>query len=291
VANGELGSRLTVAIVGIPVAIAVLYIGGWPLGLAMAAVGALGAGEYFALARERGVRALSWIGIPAAALFPILATVNPSYRDFSEPAFTLVVAIVLLSVAAVLWLRWPEGSPMGAAAATVTGALYGGGMVAFWILLRHLPETAIEPAEPMDGVALVVFPLAVTWMGDTFAYFFGTRFGKKKLIEKVSPKKTLLGGTAGLLGSMLTAGVLGYILLGDIPGYGISWPVAVVFGAVISVLGQVGDLTESVMKRESGVKDSGTILPGHGGVLDRLDAIYFTVPAAFIMFLWVARLG
>jgi phosphatidate cytidylyltransferase len=290
-AKGELGSRLTVAVVGIPVAIAVIYMGGWVLGVSMAATAALGAGEYFNLAQARGVPALSWVGIPAAALFPILATVNPSYRDFSEPAFTLIVAIVLLSVASVLWLRWPEGSPMGAAAATVTGALYAGGMVAFWVLLRHLPETASELAKPMDGVALVVFPLTVTWMGDTFAYFFGTRFGKRKLIEKVSPKKTVLGGMAGLVGSMLTAGVMGYLLLGDIPGYGISWPVAVAFGAVISVVGQIGDLTESVMKRESGVKDSGTILPGHGGVLDRLDAIYFTVPVAFLMFLWVARLG
>lgn len=290
-AKGELGSRLMVAVIGIPVAVFLIYLGGWALGLMMALTAAVGAREYFSLARARGVRALSWIGIPAAALFPILATINPSYRDFSEPAFTLVVAVVLVSVAAVLWLRWPEGSPMGAAAATVTGALYGGGTLAFWVLLRHLPETAPEPAQPMDGVALVVFPIAVTWMGDTFAYFFGVRFGKKKLIEKVSPKKTVLGGAAGLVGSMLTAGGLGYLLLGDIPGYGISWPVAMLFGAVISVLGQIGDLTESVMKRDAGVKDSGAILPGHGGVLDRLDAIYFTVPAAFLMFLWVARLG
>lgn len=290
-AKGELGRRLVVAVIGIPIAVIVIYRGGWALGLLLAVAGAVSAGEYYSLTREQGVRALSWIGVPAAALFPILATVNPSYRDFSEPAFTLVVAIVLLSMAAVLWLRWPDGSPMGAAASTVTGALYGGGMLAFWVLLRNLPDTATDPAEPMDGVALVVFPIAVTWMGDTCAYFFGSRFGTKKLIEKVSPKKTMLGCLAGLVGSMLTAGGLGYYFLGDIPGYGISWPVAVLFGVIISVLGQIGDLTESVMKRESGVKDSGRLLPGHGGALDRLDAIYFTVPAAFLMFLWVARLG
>ena len=107
----------------------------------------------------------------------------------------------------------------------------------------------------------------------------------------MSPKKTMLGGAAGLIGSMLTAAIMGYLLLGDIPGYAISWPTAMGFGAVISLVGQVGDLTESVMKRESGVKDSGSILPGHGGLMDRFDAIYFTVPVAFLMFLWVARLS
>ena len=143
----------------------------------------------------------------------------------------------------------------------------------------------------MPGMALVLFAVSVTWMGDTFAYFFGTRFGTTKLLESVSPKKTRLGGVAGLVGSMLTAGGLGYFLLGDIPGYGISWPLAMLFGIVIGVMGQIGDLAESVMKRDSGLKDSGAILPGHGGVLDRLDALYFTVPVAFLMFLWVARLS
>jgi len=180
---------------------------------------------------------------------------------------------------------------MASAAGTVVGALYGGATLAFWVLLRHLPETASAEAEPTAGLALVLFPITVTWMGDTFAYFFGTRFGKAKLIERVSPKKTRLGGVAGLLGSMLTAAVFGWFLLADIPGYAIDWWMAAIFGGIIGALGQVGDLTESVIKRESGVKDSGTILPGHGGVLDRLDALYFTVPVAFLLFLWVARLG
>ena len=138
---------------------------------------------------------------------------------------------------------------MAVAATTVMGALYGGATLAFWVLLRHLPDSVSEADDPMPGVALVLFAVSVTWMGDTFAYFFGTRFGTTKLLESVSPKKTRLGGAAGLFGSMLTAGALGYFLLGDIPGHGISWPLAMLFGIVIGVTGQIGDLAESVMKR------------------------------------------
>jgi len=290
-ARGELGKRVTVAAIGIPIVLAIMYMGGWWLGALMAAAGAVGAGEYYSLAQERGVRPIRWIGMPAAAAFPLLAVYNPSYSNFSEPALNLVLFVLLFCMAAVLWLRWPEGSPMASAASTVTGALYGGATLAFWVLLRHLPETASPDAAATAGLALVLFPITVTWMGDTFAFFFGTRFGKARLIEKVSPKKTQLGGVAGLLGSMLTAAVFGWFLLADIPGYAIDWWMAALFGGVIGALGQVGDLTESVIKRESGVKDSGTILPGHGGILDRLDALYFTVPVAFLLFLWVARLG
>jgi phosphatidate cytidylyltransferase len=289
--KGELGRRIAVAIVGIPIALTLIYLGGWALGLLMAAAAGVGAAEYYSFARARGVEPLVWIGVPAAAAFPILATTHPSYSDFSEPAMTLVLTLVLFSMAAVLWIRWPGGNPMAVAASTVTGALYAGGTLAFWVLLRHLPETASETATAAHGTALVVFPIAVTWVGDTFAYFFGTRFGKSKLLEAVSPKKTLLGGLSGLAGSMLTAGFLGYVWLESVPGYGVSWIWAVGLGLVLGALGQVGDLAESVLKRESGVKDSGTILPGHGGVLDRLDALYFTVPVGFLMFLWIARLG
>jgi phosphatidate cytidylyltransferase len=289
--KGELGRRLAVAAVGIPIALTLIYLGGWALGVLMSVAAAVGAAEYYSLARAGGVRPLGWIGIPAAAAFPILATLYPSYRDFSEPAMTLVLVLLLLSMAAVLWMRWPDGTPMAAAASTVTGALYTGGMLAFWVLLRHLPETASDTATAANGTALVLFPITITWVGDTFAYFFGTRFGKTKLLEAVSPKKTVLGGHAGLVGAMLTAGIFGFFWLQDVPGYEVSWIWAVGLGLVLGALGQVGDLTESVLKRESGVKDSGAILPGHGGVLDRLDALYFTVPVAFLIFLWIARIG
>lgn len=282
---------MTVAAIGIPIALTLIYLGGWALGILMAAAAAVGATEYYSMAGEGGVRPLRWIGVPAAAAFPVLATLNPSYRDFSEPAMTLVLALLLLSMAAALWIRWPDGTPMAAAASTVTGALYAGGMLAFWVLLRHLPDTASDTATAANGIVLVLFPITTTWVGDTFAYFFGTHFGKAKLLEAVSPKKTVLGGVAGLVGSMLTAGVFGFLWLQDVPGYEVSWIWAVGLGLVLGAVGQVGDLAESVLKRESGVKDSGAILPGHGGVLDRLDGLYFTVPVAFLMFLWIARIG
>ena len=128
------------------------------------------------------------------------------------------------------------------------------------------------------GMIWIYFILAVVFAGDTGAYYAGTYWGEKKLCPRVSPGKTVAGALGGL-GANLVVGLIGwYFWLKQVP-----WTVVVFFAVAVGVAGQVGDLFESMLKRSAGVKDSGNLLPGHGGVLDRIDALLFAMPVAYVM--------
>ena len=275
-----------VAVVGIPVAAFIIYQGVWPLGVLMAVAGVLGAREFYSLSPDQTV-AFGWLGASLAGALPLIAVIQPDYRAFAPWAFSLVLGTALLALALSLWLRWPAGRPLDAAARTIMGALYTGGALSFWVLLRALPEQVSSEATAFHGTALLIFPIWVTWLGDTFAYGFGSRWGKARLIEAVSPNKTMVGATAGLVGSVLAGGLFARLWLAGVPEFALSWPVAAGLSGPIAMVGQVGDLAESVIKREAGVKDSSHLLPGHGGVLDRLDALFFTVPFTYAVLLLI----
>ena len=140
------------------------------------------------------------------------------------------------------------------------------------------PATAVRTLA-LEGGAVWLFGLmAIVFAGDTFAYLTGVRFGKHKLLEPVSPKKTIEGSIGGLAGSALTGAVLGHFFL---PEYQL---VSVVFLALVTgAFAQVGDLFESLLKRLAEVKDSGSIMPGHGGLLDRIDGILFAAPVYYVL--------
>ncbi len=286
-ARGELASRLMVAAVGIPLAVLIIYMGGWLLGVLLAVVAALGAREFYSLAPDETV-AFGWLGAALAAALPLIATFHLDYRLFASWAFTLVLGIALLASALSLWLRWPDGRPMDAASRTIMGALYTGGALSFWVFQRALPDEA-SGATASHGAALLIFPIWVTWLGDTFAYGLGSRWGRAKLIETVSPNKTVVGAVAGLLGSVLAGGIYARLWLSDVPEFALTWPVGAALSVPIAMAGQVGDLAESVIKRDAGVKDSSRLIPGHGGVLDRLDAIFFTVPLTYVLVLMLRQ--
>jgi phosphatidate cytidylyltransferase len=127
-----------------------------------------------------------------------------------------------------------------------------------------------------------VLAFVVTWANDTFAYFAGMLFGRHKLYEKVSPKKTWEGFAGGALGSVAGALVVRSTLLPELPV-----PMAVLLGAGAALLGPMGDFTESLLKRAAGVKDSGRLIPGHGGLLDRIDALLFVVPWVYLFVRWL----
>ena len=287
-ARGELASRLMVAAVGIPLAVLIIYMGGWLLGVLLAVVAALGAREFYSLAPDETV-AFGWLGAALAAALPLIATFHLDYRLFASWAFTLVLGTALLASALSLWLRWPDGRPMDAVSRTIMGALYTGGALSFWVLLRALPEQDASGATAFHGAALLIFPIWVTWLGDTFAYGFGSRWGRAKLIATVSPNKTIVGAVAGLAGSVLAGGIYTRLWLSEVPEFALSWPVGAALSVPIAIAGQVGDLAESVIKRDAGVKDSSHLIPGHGGVLDRLDAIFFSVPLAYVLLLMVRQ--
>jgi phosphatidate cytidylyltransferase len=145
------------------------------------------------------------------------------------------------------------------------------------LTLFKLAELKIEGAPPAIAA---YFSLAVVFMGDTGAYFVGKMFGKTKLIPKVSPKKTVEGALAGLVFSALTGVFVDHFF--HLPFH---WSLAALGGVLAGLAGQIGDLAESALKRASNCKDSGNLLPGHGGMLDRIDAVLFGVPFCYILFL------
>jgi phosphatidate cytidylyltransferase len=181
----------------------------------------------------------------------------------------------------VLARRSPSEKPLSAAAVTLLAVAYTSALPAFLVAIRHnrFPERS------WAGAWLVFFPLVVTWVCDTAAMFGGRTFGGPKLAPSVSPGKTWSGSTAGLVGGTLMAPLFGGFVL---PRVGLEVPVwqLVIIAALLSVIGQIGDLAESLFKREAGVKDSSTLIPGHGGMLDRLDSLYFVVPTAAVLYRW-----
>ncbi|MGD8362843.1 MAG: phosphatidate cytidylyltransferase [Gemmatimonadota bacterium] len=281
----ELVKRLAVAALGIPLAVGIVYLGGWPLALPAALFSGLGARELCRLGKAQGVEAFPWLCIPGAVGLVLLAGLTRSYGAFAPPALALVLIVFVLSAVGAIWRRWPGDRPLPAVSLTTAGVLYLGGGLSFAVLLRHLPETPDWTGwnGPLQGPLLLLFPLAVTWTGDTAAYFFGHLFGIRRLIPHVSPGKTVTGAVAGLITSAITGAAMGWLALGLHPEPLASALEGGGLGFLLGLVSQVGDLVESVFKREAGVKDSGVIFPGHGGILDRFDALLISLPAAYVL--------
>jgi phosphatidate cytidylyltransferase len=282
-ARSELAARVAVAVVGIPFALLVIYLGGWLLGVVLAVFAGIAAYEYQELSAATGGRPFSFLGVAASVLLVLAATQAPSFPGLAARGFALLLVLTLTCLALAVWRRWPDGQPITAVSATVVAAIYTGGSLAFALLLRHLPPATGGEALPLAGAALLFFPILVTWVGDSAAYFAGRAWGKRKLIPRVSPGKTVVGGVAGLVGSVVVAALYAGLVLQVSPRPGLNPATAALMGLVLGAAAQVGDLAASVMKREAGVKDSGRLLPGHGGALDRFDALFFNIPLAYAL--------
>lgn len=280
---GELPRRVGVAVVGIPAVFGALYYGGWVFGALISLAAGVGAMEFYRLVRARGGRPFASIGVASAAGLVLLATAWPTPAAFAPFALSLLVGLALLALGAGVWRRWPEGSPLDDAASTVLGVIYTGGALSFVPLLRALPETMGVSADGLRSATFVLLPLLVVWASDSAAYFVGRAIGKTKLAPHASPGKTVEGSLAGVVGAMIAAWLVARWGMSAESGIVLDMPVVVVLGLAIAAVGQVGDLAESVLKRQAGVKDSGRILPGHGGALDRLDALLFAFPAAWFL--------
>jgi phosphatidate cytidylyltransferase len=276
----ELTQRVAVAAVGVPVAVVLIYLGGWVLGLALALLAALGTRELYRLAATQGIRAFARFGALLAIVIVLLAAAFRA-QDVAAPFIWngLLAATLILGGAAV-WLRRTGERPLEAVAVTITGALLLGGSFACAMFLRHLgqPQPQIEP---WRGAALVAFPIALAWVGDSTAYFAGHAWGRHKLIPHVSPGKTVEGAVANLIGTVLIGAVYASLVFQWWQGLPIGPLEGAAAGLILSPAAQIGDLAESLFKREAGVKDSGRLFPGHGGVLDRFDSVLFAVPAAY----------
>jgi phosphatidate cytidylyltransferase len=270
----NLAQRIAVSAVAIPAAVGLIWLGGWPLAAALAALGVLGAREIYDLARRQGLDALDRTGGIAAAAIPLLAYWAKAPAVYFG-ALWLMAALVVAMVR-----RGPAGRPLGAVSVTLFGCLYASALLAFLIPIRHGSNAAHQP---FAYLCLTLFPLVITWIGDTAAMAVGIKVGGPKLVPLLSPNKTQSGAVGGLVGATVTALALGLLVLNRVGWSFAVWQLVTV-GVVVGVVAQVGDIAESLLKREAGVKDSSTLIPGHGGVLDRLDSLYFVVPVAAGLF-------
>jgi phosphatidate cytidylyltransferase len=252
--------RLLVAVIGIPIGLAAVILSGYYLlGLALLLT-VLGLHEYYTLLRPYRPNLL--VGFVAG-----VATIVGAF--YWGPTGLLVGLAALM----VLTFFWSLGGELGA---HLVGrmALTGFGIVwvamgfAYVLLLRELKH----------GMALTILLLGCTIVNDTFAYFVGRAVGSHKMAPRISPSKSVEGAVGGIIGSVLAA------VLVKIYSPWLDWGPALLFGLVLGFVGQWGDLFESAVKRDFRVKDSGKILPGHGGILDRFDAVLF---AGFFMY-WMA---
>lgn len=277
----NLAQRIAVSAIAIPLAVGVAWLGGWPLAGALAALGVLGTREIYDLARRQGIDPLERTGWLAAAAIPLLAYwAKGSEAHWAEPALYGGALWVMATLVVAMVRRGPTGRPLAVVSVTLFGSLYASALLAFLIPIRHGTNAANQP---FAYLCLTLFPLVITWIGDTAAMAVGIKMGGAKLAPVLSPNKTRSGAVGGFVGSVVTALVLGLLVLNRVGWNFAVWQLVTV-GGVVGVVAQVGDVAESLFKREAGVKDSSALIPGHGGVLDRLDSLYFVVPAAAGLF-------
>jgi len=280
-----LKKRVITALWGIPLLVAVVWFGEpWnpTLFTVFVAVWALlAAFEFYRLVATSKVSPLTYFGLVCVLLF--IVGRNPDVLSALEPHFDIdLITPLLLTATAVLsfvWLlarRQKEGAFAGWAW-TMAGILYIGWLLSYLVSLRGLE----------DGRNWIFLALFTTFASDTTAFFVGRALGRHPLAPNISPGKTWEGAVGGVLGAVLVS--LFFVLPTPLSlNPYINWGQAILLGLLVSVFGQIGDLTESLLKRNMGVKDSGTLIPGHGGVLDRVDSIVFAGVVVYYFALFVA---
>jgi len=267
----NLAFRLATAVVALPLLAAAFFLGPPWLGVAIVALALLaGLFEFFGLLRARGVRPMRRTGLLlAAAMFVDVAA--PGWHGI--PVWPLA-GLMLLTVTLKPGRALEESVP--AAALTLLGAVYLGALGGTVAALQLLPPAG-------SGAWRILLLLGIIMAADTCAFFVGHALGRHRLAPALSPGKTVEGALAGIVGGVLGALAVRHFGLPAVPLLD-----ALLLGGVVAGLGIVGDLDESLLKRWAGVKDSGSLFPGHGGALDRLDSLLFGAPILYYYFL-VAR--
>lgn len=276
--TSELTKRVLVALVAAPVALYTIWLGDAALATLLGVCSAISAWELYRIAREGNATPLTGVGVVLAAAIPL--AVHAQYLRIVQIPHVAVALVMLVVVALTIWMRGVDGKPLGAAAITLFGAAYTGGTLSFLYSLRYFGYSVGDAA----GFTTALVPVMLTWASDTGAYFAGRTFKGPKLIPSVSPGKTISGAIGGVVLTIIVCYALVRFALKPYAHLALSPVNVVVFAVCISVAAQLGDLAESLLKREAGVKDSGTLLPGHGGALDRFDSLFFVLPVAYVLY-------
>ncbi|MGQ9546457.1 MAG: phosphatidate cytidylyltransferase [Dehalococcoidia bacterium] len=265
-----LKQRVITGAIGVPVVILAVWLGYPWFTFLVAAAALAGAYEFYRMARFDFRRPLLYVGL----LFTLALMLSPCHRS-SDRLPIVVTATMLLSLISLLCR--PSGeTAFRNWAWTIAGALYVGWMLSYWLSLRGLE----------NGRNWVYLAMLSTFANDTGAFFTGRAWGKRKLAPAISGGKTQEGAAGGLASAVLAAVVIATVLNLISPFDFRYWQI-ILLGILISVFAQLGDLVESLLKRNMGVKESGNLLPGHGGVLDRFDSLIFVGAVVYYYVIWV----
>ena len=261
-----LGLRALVALAGIPLMLGMAYLGGYWLAGLVAALSFLGLWEFYGLARAKGLYPLTWWGI-AGGLLLIM------YLSLRWQSLLALLVLWLLVIMSRMVFRDEVEEALSRIGITIMGVLYIPFLFGHMLLLRA--------DYSFTGYKLLFFSMALVWLCDTGAYFAGMMLGKHPLAPHISPKKSIEGLIGGLVVTIVAAVLLQKWWLWEI-----TVTDSLIMAAGVVVLGTLGDLVESLFKRDASVKDAGNLLPGHGGILDRFDSMLFVIPFVY----WYFRL-
>ena len=273
-ASWSLGLRVASGVLFVPLLILLARAGGLAFLGFVALQTLMGLVEFYRMMRAKGHRPVVWLGQASAFAVVVLA-----YRPHTPNVAFLATAALMLVLA--LALRHPgRRNIVESLAVTAFGVLYVGWLSSHFVLLRELPWRA--GLDYADGARLVLYAFLVTWSCDVGAYFVGRTLGRTRPWGAISPRKTLEGSIGGFFFAILGAWIGGRVFMHSATGVAWlrPWDVLAI-GALVGVCGQVGDLVESLLKRDAESGDSSDLIPGHGGVLDRFDSLYFGAPIVY----------
>ncbi|HIW76515.1 MULTISPECIES: phosphatidate cytidylyltransferase [Gordonibacter] len=255
--------RFRTGFIYIAVSVVCILVSEWTTLALLVAMAGITAGEFYYMLRADAKLPNEMLGIVAAMLYPV----GVFFLGIEGALYVSLALLLALIVWYVFWMR----ARVPDVGVSFFGAAYCGMLLSSIIVVRQSLEA------PWGGVLVLGIFLSV-WANDSFAYLVGSKFGKHKLAPRTSPKKSWEGFLAGLAGSAVF-----WCLMTLVPGVVMSIPQAIVFGVISGLMGVLGDLAESRIKRNSGFKDSGTIMPGHGGLLDRCDSLFLVAVTSAIL--------
>ena len=279
-------SRIVSSIIALLLAAIAIVLGGWYFTVGIGILMILAQLEYFRLVRAKGIEPAGKMTLVVSMLILISASVTPGVTD---AMFCLGGTIICFYL-----LFQPKIATIADISSSILGLFYTGYLPTYWVRLRnnlpntnnasnlpfdgYWPDSWLDPSQFPTALILTFVVMACIWAADIGAYTMGKTFGRTKL-SQISPKKTVEGAVFGGVGSLLVAELGAWYL--HFPAWQIS---GIMLGVLIGVTSLLGDLTESMMKRDAGVKDSGQLIPGHGGILDRTDSYVFTAPLVYYFF-------
>lgn len=273
-AFGKLSTRVIVAVLGIPLIIIVSLYGKYPFLIFAVFIGLVSFHEFSRMVRNRKYFTNNFIGY-----ISILAVIINEYKPFIDIKTLFFLIVVLLLIFELFRNKESAVSNLGV---SLLGIFYIGFFSSALVSLRELYNDSIFIYD--RGGYLIISILISIWICDSAAYFLGTVYGKNKLMPRVSPNKSWEGAFAGFIFSIV--GMLACrFLIADF----LSWSDAIIIGLIVGTAGQVGDLIESLIKRDTFVKDSSSIIPGHGGIFDRFDSLLFSAPVVYLYLSFVSK--